>query len=227
MKRLVFILIVLCLYLGGCATAKYNLLPQASRTQADWPQIGERTTVNVGDTMLTQGHIDKVTAKALKVPDIVSGVCYKILPGIYTLTGEDDERYYAPSVGKDGYVTHQLGICDPIKNLIIPKDRPGVLCVQTIFGGKVCYDAYFTIADVDIEEEIGAIQYLIYSGVEGKIVKLTYVAAESQNYVSYDLTASNLINCRGARIEVHRYNNEEIEYTVLQNFPERKSMRTE
>ena len=220
MRKWILILAVLgCLAMTGCATVKYNL--PLSSVQADWPKIGERTTVYVGDAMLTQGDIVKM--KVLIVPDMVKGVCYDIPPGKYTITGDDEIRYYANSTGTSGTVI-KAALCDPFVSLTIPKNTPGQLCVQTAFGVHSCYDANFTIAEEEVKvgARLSEIQHLIYSGLEGKIAKFTYVRAGFQNSVSYDLSKSNIINYRGAKIEIHSHDNEQITYTVLQNFIERE-----
>ena len=168
---------------------------------------------------------------------------YTIPAGTYGITGDDEKRYYALSIGTGGSVG-RAGLCDPFYNLTIPKDNAGKLCVQTVFGFHACYDANFRIVDVETRAvtEHGAptpevialagttpiprsgpdTQTLVYSGLGGGIARFTYISQVFRNDVTYDLARSNIINYRGARIEIHRYNNEQIEYTVLKNFPQRE-----
>ena len=56
--RNLFLILLLALILPGCATMKYNIKPttETTLTKEDWPEIGERTTVYIGDAMLVQGE---------------------------------------------------------------------------------------------------------------------------------------------------------------------------
>ena len=221
MKKLV-IMAMVAVFISGCATMKFNYSPQA--TQADWPPLGQQTTVHIGDEMLVQGVAIKRKVLLLKTP--VDGACYDIPIGVYSMTGDDPKNYYFSSMGGMGGVIRSA-LCDPFTGITVPKAKPGKVCVLTVFGATSCYDAQYEIKDIENEMDSGQQQSLIYSGMDGKQIKFTYVERSGgrtgfSNSVSYNLAKSTVINYRGARIQVHSADNEQISYTVLENFTARR-----
>ncbi|MDL2286229.1 hypothetical protein LJC24_02155 [Desulfococcaceae bacterium OttesenSCG-928-F15] len=222
MRKFILILSALvCFFMTGCASVKFNYQPDLS--QSDWPKLNQETTVHIGDELLVQGYSMK--SKALKIEEHIDGACYDIPSGTYVMTGYDNKRDYFVAVGAGGSVI-RIGLCDPFVGLTVPKDKAGKVCVRTVFGVNNCYDAKYQIVEIESEHATNYQQSLIYSGMEGKQIKFTYIERQGgrtnfSNTVSYDLGKSTIINYKGARIQIHSANNEVISYTVLENFTSR------
>ena len=221
-RTLLVSLIVVVLGIVGCMSMKYNYMPQPKAL--DWPAQNKQTTVYVGDKMLIQGFA--VQQKFLQVKGLVSGTCYDIPPGLFPMTGEDDKRYFFSAIGSGGAV-NRGAICDAYKGITVPKNEPGKVCVLTAPGSNVCYDALYEIVERESDHISSYQRSLLYSGSEGKQAKFTYIETNKgvvtfSNNVTYDLNKSNTINYKGARIQVHSATNENITYTVLENFADRR-----
>jgi hypothetical protein len=221
MKRL-FLLSAMIVMLNGCATMKHNYSP--IREQADWPTLNQQTTVYMGEDMLVQGMQIKHTT--LRVKSMVDGACYDIPTGTYLMTGYDEKMQYFNAVGSGGAVIRS-GVCDPYSGLVIKIGKPDQICVMTAYGVLLCYNAQFSIEGVQAEFDENRQRSLLYSGHDGKEIKFTYVERQRGNTtfshnVSYDMKRSPVINYRGAQIQIHDADNEQITYTVTKNFTERQ-----
>lgn len=209
--------------LSGCASMKHNYAPTV--TQRDFPQIHKENTVYVGESMLIQGSL--VKHDILKVNATIDGACYDIPRGIYLKTGDDDKKQYFSVVG-NGVQVERAGICDPFTGMYVPRDNQSKVCVITIFNGTSCYDGDIEIKNVAIASPDHIQKSIIFSGKKDNEIEFMYVEKSGiqtvhSHVVKYDLSKTDIIGYRGARIKIIASTNESITYVVMKNLPERSA----
>ena len=85
--------LALCLVLlTACAAPKFNYTGKAENLS--WPSIGETNTVGIGENMLNQGYALQMDALSFDSLQKIAGGAYKIPPGEYVKTGEDENADY-------------------------------------------------------------------------------------------------------------------------------------
>lgn len=221
MKKIVLMLLVMAL--GGCATADFNYKPQTMNVSE--PPLGAINIAYVGDTMLRQGKYSE--NDAIYLPTTVSvGWAYDLLPGYYLKKGEDsNSETYMPSLENDGGSVDKAALADPWQAVMAYKDKPK-LCVISVFSAMVCEnDANFKRMKKAVLTTDSFQQTLIYSGKVGDKINIGYREFSANlarpafnNDVEYDLSASNIIGYKGAKIEIIEATNEQIKYRVIKNF---------
>lgn len=202
--------------LSGCAV-KYT--PAERRAEIfDEPEIGAVTTAQLGDHMIRKGMVIEEEVVSLRA--MVDGALYDIMPGVYPQLGYiENERFYSPT----GIV--KSAFADPFRLLSVKAESPHELCVVTEFAVRTCYSADFEVETRASAMDASFQQTLIYSGRIGDKINVTYREFSNNqarpafsNDVEYDLSASNQIGYKGARIEVIKADNAEITYKVLNSF---------
>ncbi|MBR9808285.1 MAG: hypothetical protein GYB49_13795 [Alphaproteobacteria bacterium] len=215
--------------LAACATPAYNYVPEVDFFSA--PPLNERTVAAVGDRMLAQGQTTE--REALRLNQVVKISGYTMTPGFYPKVGEKDGSSYfsysaSPTVDAFG---NQLGalqknlIVDPPQSIEVVHDG-NKLCVITIFDVHTCRAGKsFGIETYTYSGEASFQQTLYYNGRVGDRINIGYreysgdmARPAFSNEVEYDLSVSDEFSYKGAKILVHEANNNQIEYTVLQNF---------
>jgi hypothetical protein len=211
--------LVLCaaILLSGCATVQFNGA-ESQVTKIDQPPIGQVVTASIGDRLLQKGEI--VQQNVLQVNHTIDGVAYDIPQGVYRGVGHDAKSDFYTAVG-----VVKSFIADPPKALMLGKAPGSELCVVTIFGGKACYSGDFERKNQVSERGTSFQQTLIYSGRVGDKIKVSYREFSNDmarpafnNDVEYDLSVSNIIGYKGARIEVLKADNTSITYRVISSF---------
>lgn len=213
----ILFVIVSVLLLSGCATMKYNGA-NVTRTNIDFPQLGQQTTKNLGEELLTKGFI--TTQKALIVEEELTSLAYDIPPKSYKQTGYDEKGIYFEPWG-----IIKAAIADPFTGLTVQHKEPSEVCVITIFSVKSCIQGKFRIDDVESLESPSFTQTLIYTGKVGEKVRFAYREFSNNRArpafsteVEYDLADSNIVGYKNAKIEVIEASNTSITYKVLSNF---------
>lgn len=217
-------MLMICLSLSiitGCASMKHNYTPEIAQT--DTPKLNEESTAYVGESMLSKGTT--VMYDVLKVNSPVDGACYDIPAGIYPKTGSDSSKQYF-SIHGDNVEVDRSGLCDPMNGMYVPNNNQNEICVITIFGGVSCYKAHAEIKKLSIPSRKYMQSSLIFSGKNGNEIELLYTErSDTQTVYShnirYDLSKTDTIGYRGARIKILSCSNESIRYIVLQKFPDR------
>ena len=208
-------------FLSGCVSAPTNYI--APVVDISEPPLGSISTAYVGEYMVRQGTF--VEREALRVISAGESFGYDILPGVYVKKGmsEDGVTYY-PAAGSAGGSVDRNPIADPW-SLVMINDE-GELCVVTTFsmesctsGGQWEYTTHAVASDNSFQ------QSLIYSGRIGDKVNIGYREFSSSvarpafnNDVEYDLSDSNIIGYRGARLEILEANNESVTFKMIKNF---------
>lgn len=214
--------------LFGCASPTYNYTALA--TDISEPPIGQTVRVNVGENMLIQGRFIEHDAIYVTTPGSLGILSsYTVSQGYFFRQGEDENfRFYLPlnSESESGTV-NVSALADPFESLAVDKSD-NELCGISIYGGYMCS------ANIEFRTEKKAIlsanafqQTLIYSGKSGPEIIIGYREFSNNfarpafnNDVSYDLTESNIIGYKGAKLEILDATNQFIEYRVLSNFNE-------
>ena len=222
---------LLVVALPGCVTMKDNYVPEEK--QISVPPLNEVTTASLGEDMLRQGTA--ITTKGVMLPQENKIGSFTLSPGFYPQTGEDEKTV------QTSFATNAL---DPDMGQI---KSPGIMpqglkfskegretCV--VFAGvygipqKVCDHEYpYQFTTMPVYSRNAFQQTLIYSGRVGDKIKLSYrefsgnlARGAFSNEAEYDLSKSNEIAYKGARIKVLNADNQSIRYVVLSNFNSEK-----
>lgn len=218
-------ILVFVVCFSGCATPKYNYMPQ-SRSISE-PPLDTVTTVQVGEEMARQGSVIEHESIYVATPIKVGALsAYTIMPGYFKMTGEDEKSgYYVPYDGADSGRILKNPFSDPWKSIEFYKEHEKIGII-TAFNVHVMVDA---TGVKKIKKAFAASdsfqQTLIYSGIVDHKVRLGYREFSNDfarpafnNDVEYDLRESNIIGYKGARIEVVEATNQYIKYRVIKNF---------
>lgn len=222
-----FFCLSLCVLLTACATPDYGYYPDF--VDISKPPLNKVVTAHIGEPILQQGRFHE--HKIIKVIDKTDiGVSYDIYPGIYLKQGEDKktETYY-PEASQEGGKVTKLLIADPWRAIMVYKNS-NRLCIITTFNTRTCKDEVnFQRTSKPVLTKNSFQQTLIYSGRIGNRINIGYREYSSQlarqafnNDVEYDLTASNVIGYKKARIQILEANNQYLKYRVLRNFNDSK-----
>src|SRR5882762_7242689 len=129
--ELLFVLLSVA-FLSGCATPKYNYVPQTRRVSE--PQLDVITIAHVGEEMARQGTVTEQDAIHVATPVKVDGSAYTILPGYFKKTGEDEgSEYYIPYSGSDSGSIVKRWYNDPWKSIEASKNEKKIGII-TIFN---------------------------------------------------------------------------------------------
>lgn len=174
-----------------------------------------------------------VVADAIFVPREMVISMYTITPGYFKKVGKTDAgEFFFAGGGADGGQVVPHTIADPAQGLIV-RAKDGALCVVTVFNFLPCDrpQAAVTFPSAEgFERRTRTVpgdasqQALIYNGRDGNRIRLLYRAVSTplapavSNQVEYDVSASPVIEYRGARIEVLEATTRSIRYRLLQQF---------
>ncbi|MGL5216400.1 MAG: hypothetical protein ACRC8R_14920 [Aeromonas hydrophila] len=221
MKKLC--VLVLSVSLAGCATPKYNYIPNS--VDVSEPPIGTVMTAQVGEQLLRQGRYTENDALMLTESTNI-GYAYTLTPGYYIKHGEDgDSAFYLPSGEIDGGKVDKAALADPVVSIQAYKNQSKI-CAVTVFHAVVCEDgvAYKTVKK-PVFTTTSFQQTLIYSGRVGTKINIGYrefsgnIARPAfNNDVEYDLSESHMIGYKGAKLEIIEATNEHIKFKVISNF---------
>lgn len=216
---------VALLSMSGCTAPKYNYVPSVTKSISE-PPLESVNTSYVGERLLSQGIYAEKDVLKVDSPISVSW-SYDVGVGEYHKTGEDAESDFFLAMGpgvQTGVVT-KAALSDPAVSVQAFKNKKK-LCVITVFNASNCTDdASYTITSKPTVTADTFQQTLIYSGKVGNIINIGYrefdqnlARASFSNDVQYDLSDSNIIGYKGARLEVVEATNQYIKYKVLKNF---------
>jgi len=211
------------LFLTGCSSS-IPLNAQSKTNHFILPEANQVTQAYVGDYMINEGV--SITDTYLQVMSTIDGVSYNIGKGDYRELGTTNKGkiYFSHISTNGGYVTPGVFVDPPFA--ISPDDKKG-LCVPTVFvKDATCYDEAKTkVVEKTIEDQSAFQQTLIYNGSVGTKLNISYrefsggMARQAfTNNVEYDMSKSNIINYKGAQIEVIDYDNSSITFKVIKHF---------
>ncbi|OAN16481.1 hypothetical protein A3K86_10815 [Photobacterium jeanii] len=223
MKSSIFFTLFCSALLTGCSSSiPFNA--QSTTEQFTLPSLNQSTQVYVGDYMIDEGV--NVTDNYLIVKQPIDGAAYDIGKGDYKLLGTEKsgKMYFSHFSTNGGYVI-QGPLIDP-PYALSPDDKDG-LCVSTVFvKNATCYkEAQTEVVKKSIDSPSAFQRTLIYNGSVGKKINISYrefsggnARQAFTNNVEYDMSKSNIINYKGAEIEVIDFNNSSITYKVRKYF---------
>lgn len=211
------------LVLAGCTSPKYNYTPATQ--QISEPPIGSTNTAYVGDSLLRQGISAQLDGIKVTAPARVSWG-YTVTPGEFKKIGEDGQNeFYMPTPGASSGGVDKAVLAD-MWQAIMAKKGSQTLCVITVFSVSTCENGMpFQRIKLNMSAESDFQQTLLYNGRVGKKINIGYRESSNSvarpafnNDVEYDLSESNVIGYKGARLEVLEATNQSIRYKVLSNF---------
>ncbi len=223
-KKIIAIILLLFCFIG-CATPKYNYTPLI--TKISKPTLKSTVKTYIGKSMLQQVKCSLSDAIFLS-EDMQMGVpkTYILKKGYYLKKGEDElSEYYLPSPDADGGKIIESRFAYSPEAIQVIKEN-NKLCVITVFHGRVCVNnSNFEKKKKSIIDGDSFQQTLIYNGKVGNKINIGYreyfedfAQPAFSNNVEYDLSESNIIGYKEAKIEIIKATNEYIEYKVLKNF---------
>ena len=216
--------LLLVIALSGCVSVTSNYLPE--QEYFSYPALNEVAHAELGDSMVKQGLLLTTDILVVTEPIKISG--YGLTPGNYVKHGESkDGAFYVPDFGVQGSgsITKNPFV-DPYQAIHIPEANDSI-CIVTMFNVKVCRkNTSWQVSERPTISQRAFQQHLIYTGRVGDRIKIGYREFSSNMArpafsanAEYDLSQSNLVGYKGARVEVLEATNEYIKYRVLQNFP--------
>ncbi|EHN68033.1 hypothetical protein VFSR5_A0614 [Aliivibrio fischeri SR5] len=209
--------------LTGCSSG-IPINAHSSTEEFTLPPLNTVTQSYIGEEMIDEGI--KVTDNYLIVKRTIDGVAYDIGKGDYKHLGteKDGTMYFSHFSTNGGYVVQGPFIDPPFA--LSPSEKKG-LCVSTIFViNATCYEEAETeVVNKSIESASAFQRTLIYNGSVGKKINISYREFSAgnarqafTNNVEYDMSKSNIINYKGAEIEVINFDNSSITYKVNKYF---------
>lgn len=220
------IVVISLIVLAGCATPE-NYQPKT--TQISIPELNRQVTVSVGDSMVRQGSSTQV--KGIELSESNNIGTYKFSAGFYPQTGENQNfTFHSFQIGQSYNGMGTLSGSMDVESLRADK-RKQQLCVMSTLrafalGMKPCDTEHgYTRVEKGVVGPNNFQQSLLYSGRVGNKVRISYrefsgdlARPAYSNDVEYDLSSSDTVTYKGARIKIINADNEKITYIVLNNF---------
>ena len=213
-SSLKFLLLALvAISLSACAAPKYNYQPET--VQISEPPIGTTNIAYVGDNLLRQGKYVEHDAILLRQSADI-GWAYTAMPGYFLKQGSNEKaEFYYPSGGSESGQVSRSALADPWKCLQAYKNE-NKLCIITVFNAIICQSnvPFERLKHHGIRSDSFQ-QTLIYSGKFGDKINIGYREFSNStarpafnNDVEYDLSQSNIIGYKGAKLEIIEATNE-------------------
>jgi hypothetical protein len=188
------------------------------------PKEGEVNTVSLGEDLLQQGQIS--VRDALHFETSVNITRYfTASAGDYLKIGENNKGQYFNATSTNGSSIGRGAMADNAMALMVTKENK--VCVITMqMAALVCDNSLVpVIQPANVVTTSNFQQSLIYNGRVGNKINIGYRETSGNlarpafsNNVEYDLSASNIIAYKGARLEVLNATNQSITYRVIKNF---------
>ncbi|MBD1559991.1 hypothetical protein HC752_24030 [Vibrio sp. S9_S30] len=219
MKKIIFP--ILLLSITGCTTINYGA--ETLENHYSLPELNQVTTSYVGDHMIDQGVA--TTMKYLSVGNTIDGAAYDIPKGDYVQIGyHKGVDYFSISSKSNTRVNFIAGLFEPPIALSMINNK---VCVTTAsYQPAQCYEhGNAKVSNKTVHSDSSFKQTLIYNGSVGNKINISYREFSSgmardafTNNVEYDMAKSNVINYKGAVIEVKDYDNSSIKFVVKKHF---------
>ncbi|MEM7610646.1 MAG: hypothetical protein AAF270_03140 [Pseudomonadota bacterium] len=206
------------LLLGGCAST-----PPVQWQDVSYPSINVTTTASLGEQLLNQGrgvetdviHVSSMQGKFATIED--ETFC-RLYPG--------DDRFYSFNNRAVTFLSF-IGTVRGRGNDLSYRPAKNEICVDDFWSG--CFngtEAQFTYRRNVICSRPNTLQQAIeYNGKSGDTLNFTYretmsgqVAFPTTQDFTMDLSLGDVINYKGARLQVVSATNQQITYRVLRNF---------
>lgn len=216
------------LVIGGCSTTPPAPQNYGKRSVIDFPEAGAIAVAEVGQTIISKANLTKKPGIEINAP--ISDVPNP--PGVTTVKSNKIPLSSVTEAGKyyqDNKATYtMLGAEVPSgerAGVFVPADKnksPVIFHYTTSYGyGK---NPVTDIKEIEIEEwsKDAFKRELIYTGVSQNTISLMYreflndtARPAFAQELKYDLSQGKEIGYKGARFEVLKANNIEIQYRVI------------
>ena len=219
-NRLSFALIGL-LTLVGCTTAVMN--PVETRKELlSYPELGKEVTGNLGDTLLSISEKKTSLGIEVKVPVEMKG---------FTILPQELKAVWQNNSGIPSYMPGPKTVPRVFGSITYEENKAQFCFFEQTIGFTYCSQALndaIEIGQVEDEDPLLFQRELVYNGRVGNQLKFIYRefnalmarTAFTQD-AQYDLSESDIIGFKDARIRVIEANNRVITYEVLSNFDPR------
>lgn len=205
-----------------------GLVHQAVASERITPPLNTESTAQIGDELLHQGEVYQRAAIHLS-QEITFGKdgAYALTPGYYFRGGASDGwETYAPADGLHAGRVKKAPGAITLQGSFHYSNDGRTIGVITNFYQAVNASAKGITRTTRPSLSSDSIQrYLVYGGRTGTRLKLGYrelwknITRPSHDvFVEYDLPDSNVVECKGARIEVIEATNKSIQYRIIQAF---------
>ena len=217
--RLLIGLACLCtLSLAGCASQSRLSLQDVS-----FPPLNAPTEAELGERLLMQGQ--GLQTDVLRVQSL-SGKFAEINDATFCREAPGSDRFFSFD-RRSVRLLNFVGGTRSLLNTVRFDPAKGEVCIRDIWSG--CFDsrkANFSYQPNALCAQPSSLQQIIeYNGRTGDTLNFTYREFRSGRMVSpitqnfyMDLTSSDEITYKGARLKIASASNQRIEYRVLRNF---------
>lgn len=217
----------------ACTSIRTNYVPETR--QISFPELNQIHTTSLGEELVRQGTATTTNGAVLTRENNIRGI--RLSPGFYPQIGEDEEYIFTSfNIGNSaaglGRVTIGGGLFGPG---VYPQSiRFAKAEQETCVVGPGAYGITQAFCDTEHSynfekrpflSDNNFQQTLIYSGRVGDRIKISYrefsgsmARAAFANEAEYDLSESDIIAYRGAKIRVVDADNQKITYEVISNF---------
>jgi hypothetical protein len=218
--KIIYGLIVLC-FITACATP---VPVRQSIENLSNPELETITTKSIGDILLSQGV--RSTYPAIEILQDIGGLFggNTIVKGIYIGVSQRRNNIIFRPSSNDVHMNEAIG-----EYFLAYSNNELRLAWYGGFGnlvrGRTIDQNYYKKTTAPIESSSDFQQTLIYTGRTGNVIRMTYrefsgnLARPAFTIdVTYDLSDSDIIAFREARLQVIEATNVSIQYKVLSNF---------
>lgn len=226
MKKMV-LLIFSCFFMLASCVSQLNI-KRTDNEKKYWivPELNVEATSYIGDSLLKEGTSSASEAIILKKDYGTMGVTAYFPKGTYKFIGVATKYINTKKRKVKVYQSGAVmpGVLGTVYPQLLENEDAEVYYNSTTVATPLLKDEYVKKTVVDVDDYYFE-QQLIYTGLEGKILKFTYrefVDGTARPAFSidatYDMSKENVIRFKGAIIEILSYNNQSIKYKIISGF---------
>lgn len=230
MKKIIIGLFGICILFSSCVSQLR--IQKIDNEQKYWiiPELNQESVSYIGDSLLKEGTSSATESIILHKDYGTVGFTAFFASGVYKYVGIANKI-----ITKNGKNTnHKMkvyqygsvmpGMTSTVYAQLLEDEEGNVYYNSTTTSKIIPKTEYTKKTIVDVNDYYFE-QQLIYTGMEGKILKFTYrefadgTARPAFSLdATYDMSQDNVIRFKGAVIEILSYNNQSIKYKVISGF---------
>ena len=210
-----------------CA-ALTGLTPQVEAAECFTPPLSRESTAQLGEVMLQQGHVYPRAAIHLS-EEIQFGKDgeYALTPGYYVRSGEGIRwETYVPGDGAEAGKVKKAQGAITLQGAFLYSNDDQTIALITNFYQAVNSEAKGVTRTTRPSLSVHHLQRsVVYGGKEGTQIKLAYretlkniTRPAGDVYIEFDLADSNVVEIKGARIEILEATQQSIRYRITRSF---------
>ncbi len=226
MEHLPAAALFLAFAMASCATPNNY---QAKVNNLSFPALNQEASASVGDRMIEQGTSTLMKGILLRQSNNIAN--RRFSAGFYPQIGEDRKfTFHSFQLGQSFNGMGALSGSMDVESLRADKEKQQLCVMSTMrafaLGMKPCDSEYpYEKTERAVVGPNNFQQTLLYSGRVGDRIRVGYrefsgdmARPAFSNEVEYDLSKSDTVTYKGARIKILAADNEQIRYIVLSNF---------